>query len=120
MRGDERLGRTLDVLGRDDGFDAIVLELAGGNVQRDGALLEQRIEVLRAAREQQPGTPIVTVLSTDIPYVEGVDLQALARPFFEAGLPCFPSMERAAVALRNARDYHRRPTYLLPPADQAT
>lgn len=114
VRGPERMGRTLDVLGRDAGFDAIVLELAAGNVKRDAGAVEERIELLRSARDRQPGTPIVTVVSTDIPFVEGVHLQALARPFFEAGFACFPSMERAAVALGNARDYHRRPTWLLP------
>ena len=45
-----------------------------------------------SARERQPGEQIVTVVSTDIPYVEGVDVQALARPFFEATLACLPSM----------------------------
>ena len=45
-----------------------------------------------SARERQPGEQIVTVVSTDIPYVEGVDVQALARPFFEAALACLPSM----------------------------
>ena len=114
MRGPERMGRTLDVLGRDGAFDAIVLELPAGRVKRDAGALEERIELLRSARKRQPGTPILTVLSTDIPFVEGVDLQALARPFFEAGFACFLSMERAAVALSNARDYHRRPTWLLP------
>ena len=113
VRGAEHLERTLDVLGRDAGFDAIMLELAAGDVQRDADAVEHRIELLLSARERQPGTPIVTVVSTDFPHAEGVDLQALARPFFEAGLACFPSMERAAVALRNARDYHRRPTWLL-------
>ena len=67
----------------------------------------------RRPRERQPGKQIVTVVSTDIPYVEGVDVQALARPSFEAALACLPSMERGAVALRNASDYHRRPTWLL-------
>ena len=113
VRGPERLGRTLDVLGRDDGFDTIVFEFAAGSAQRDADAVEQRIELLRSARERQPDTPIVTVVSTDVPYVEGVNFQALARPFFDAGFACFPSMERAAVALRNAREYHGRPTWLL-------
>ena len=113
VRGPERLGRTLDVLARDDGFDAIMLEFAAGSVKRDADAVEHRIELLRSARDRQPGTPIVTVVSTDISYVEGVDVQALARRFFEAGLACFPSMERGAVALRNARDYHHRPRWLL-------
>ena len=115
IRGAENLARTLDVLARDPGFDTIVVEYAAG-MQRHADAAEQRVKVLREARERRPGTPIVTVLTTDIPFTEGVDLQALARPFLEAGLPCFSSMEHAAVAMRTAHDYYRRPTWLLPSA----
>ena len=81
--------------------------------QEDGALAE-RIELLQQVQADHPDKPIVTVLSTDIPYVEGVDVQGVAREFFEAGLPCFLSMERGAVALRKAREFQHRPTWLLP------
>ena len=114
VRGPERLGKTLDVLARDDRFDVIVAEYGAGEVQRDAEALGQRIEVLREVRERRPDKAIVTVLSTDIPYVEGVDVQGVAREFFDAGLPCFLSMERGAVALRKARDFRRRSTWLLP------
>ena len=114
VRDAERIGKTLDVFARDDNFDMIVVEFGAGAVKQDANALDERIEVLQQVREQQPGTPIVTVLSTDIPYVEGVDTQAVAKKFFEAGLPCFASMERGAAALRKARDFQRRSTWLLP------
>ncbi len=114
VRGAERMGKTLDVFARDDNFDMIVVEFGAGAVKQDPNALDERIEVLQEVREQQPGTPIVTVLSTDIPYVEGVDTQAVAKKFFEAGLPCFASMERGAAALRKARDFQRRSSWLLP------
>ena len=114
VRGAERMGKTLDVFARDDNFDMIVVEFGAGAVKQDANALDERIQVLQQVREQQPGTPIVTVLSTDIPYVEGVDTQAVAKKFFEAGLPCFASMERGAAALRKARDFQRRSTWLLP------
>lgn len=114
VRGAERMEKTLDVFARDDNFDVIVVEFGAGAVQQSENAVEERIEVLNNVRERQPGKPIVTVLSTDIPYVEGVDIQGVARQFFEAGLPCFLSMERGAIALRKAREFQRRSTWLLP------
>ncbi len=114
VRGAERMEKTLDVFARDDSFDTIVVEFGAGAVKQDSNALAERIEVLSNVRKRQPGKPIVTVLSTDIPYVEGVDIQGVAREFFDAGLPCFLSMERGAVALRKARDFQHRPTWLLP------
>lgn len=112
VRGSERLARTLDVLARDASFDAIVLEYGAGAVTRDASAVETRIEVLRAFRAQRPDVPVITVLSTDTPYIEGVDVQALARRFLEAGLACFPTMERGALALSRARDHQQRSLWL--------
>ncbi len=114
VRGAERMEKTLDVFARDDNFDVIVVEFGAGAVKQSEDAVEERIEVLNNVRGRQPGKPIVTVLSTDIPYVEGVDIQGVARQFFEAGLPCFLSMERGAIALRKARDFQQRSTWLLP------
>ncbi|MBM4414882.1 MAG: hypothetical protein FJ035_01125 [Chloroflexi bacterium] len=112
VRGPERLARTLDVLARDPAFDAIVLEYGAGAVQRDARAVDERIEVLRAYRDRHPDVPVVTVLSTDTPYIEGIDVQALTRRFVDAGLASFPSMERGALALSRARDYHQRSRWL--------
>ncbi len=114
VRGAERMEKTLDVFARDDNFDVIVVEFGAGAVKQSEDAVEERIEVLNNVRKRQPDKPIVTVLSTDIPYVEGVDIQGVARQFFEAGLPCFLSMERGAIALRKAREFQRRSTWLLP------
>jgi acyl-CoA synthetase (NDP forming) len=113
VRGNENLGRMLDILATDGSFDSIIVEFGAGSVQRDASAVQERIDVLRAYGERHARVPAVTVLSTDTPYVEGVDVQALTRQFFAAGLPCFPSMERGAIALRSAREYARRSTWLL-------
>ena len=112
VRGNDNLARTLDVLARDPNFDVIVVEFGAGEIQRNPSAADERMDVLRSYHAQQTGTPVVTVISTDIPYAEGVDLQDLARRFLEEGIACFLSMERGARALRNARDYHRRPAWL--------
>ena len=114
VRGAERMEKTLDVFARDDNFDVMIVEFGAGAVKQSEDAVEERIQVLNNVRARQPDKPIVTVLSTDIPYVEGVDIQGVARQFFEAGLPCFLSMERGATALRKARDFQHRPTWLLP------
>jgi acyl-CoA synthetase (NDP forming) len=114
VRGPDLLERTLGVLAHDDNFDVIVVEFGAGAVKQSPDALDERIEVLSKVREQQPDKSIVTVVSTDIPYVEGVDVNAVARAFLDAGLPCFLSMERGAIALRKAREYQRRSTWLLP------
>ena len=96
VRGDENLARTLDVLARDEGIDFAVVEFAAGNLEREPDGVQNRVRVLSELRERHPDFAAVTVLSSDIPYVEGADLIALARPFFDAGLPCFPTMERGS------------------------
>jgi acyl-CoA synthetase (NDP forming) len=114
VRGNANLGRMLEILDRDPGVDTVVVEFGAGAVQRDARAVDDRIEVLRAFLAKRPRVRAVCVLSTDIPYAEGVDVQALARRFLEAGVPCFPSMERGALALRNARAYHTRSPFLQP------
>ena len=109
---DENLPRTLDVLSRDPNFDVIVLEFRAEGIQRNPSAANDRLEVLRSYRAKETGTPVVTVISADMPYAEGVNLQDIARQFLGEGIPCFMSMERGARALRNARDYHRRPAWL--------
>jgi acetyltransferase len=113
VRGNANLARMLDILAEDGGFESIMLEFGAGAIQREPTAVQDRIGVLLEHGQRHPSVPAITVLSTDTPYVEGVDVQALARQFLEAGLPCFPSMERAAAALRSAREYARRSTWLL-------
>lgn len=113
VRGKENLARMLDILARDGSYESVILEFGAGSIKRDASAVQDRIDVLREYAERKTGVPVITVLSTDTPYVEGVDLQELARQFFEVGLPCFTSMERGAIALRSAREYSRRSTWLL-------
>ena len=112
VRGDDNLARTLGLLASDPNFDVIVVEFGAGDIQRNASAVDERLDVLRSYRAKETGKPVVTVISTDMPYEEGVDLQALARRFLGEGIACFLSMERGARALRNARDYHRRPAWL--------
>lgn len=112
VRGNDNLANTLEVLAQDPNFDVIVVELGAGEIQRDSSAADERMEVLRSYHAQETGTPVVTVIGTDMPYAEGVDLQDAARRFLGEGIACFLSMERGARALRNARDYHRRPAWL--------
>lgn len=112
VRGPEMQTRTLDVLAADGNFDTIVVEIAAGEVQRNPDAHDQRLEVLGNYRAKHPDTPVVGVVSTDIPYVEGIDAQVLARRFLEAGITCFPDMERGARALSNARGYYQRSSWL--------
>ena len=109
---DENLPRTLEVLARDPNFDVIVVEFAAGSIQRNPSATDDRLDALRAYRAKDTGTPVVTVITADMPYAEGANLQDIARQFLGEGIPCFMSMERGARALRNARDYHRRPAWL--------
>jgi acyl-CoA synthetase (NDP forming) len=92
------------------GLNAALIAVSGGH---SGKIADVFAHAGFLIPSPTPASLEETVVSTDIPYVEGADLQAIARPFFDAGLPCFPSMERGAIALRNARDFHRRPTWLL-------
>lgn len=112
VRGNDNLEKTLDVLSADPNFDVIVVEFGAGDFQRNLSNAEARMDILRSYQSKETGTPVVTVLSTDMPYTEGVDVQDIVRRFLDDGIACFLSMERGARALRNSNDYHSRSTWL--------
>ncbi|MEZ4554520.1 MAG: CoA-binding protein [Dehalococcoidia bacterium] len=112
VRGNENMSRMLNILAEDGAFDCIVVEFGAGSVRRDANAVRDRIEVLQAYRERHlcagrdgPQHGYTVRRSIDVP--------AMAREFTDAGLPCFQSMERGAIALRSAREYARRSTWLL-------
>ena len=105
VRAGEPLGKTLDVLGGDSNFDMLVMEVAAGTIQRDSSFAEERAKLLSAYSERW-GKPVLVVVTSDVPYIEGVDTKPAERQFLQQGIACIPGMERGAKALRNALDYY--------------
>jgi hypothetical protein len=51
--------------------------------------------------------PFVAMLFSPNPYQNGAELQALEKQLLEAGIPSFPSYDRAARAVKKVVDYSR-------------
>lgn len=112
VRAGEALGKTLDVMGKDDNFDVIVMEVAAGTLQRDPSFAEGRAKLVREYSEKW-GKPFLVVITSDVPYTEGIDTKPAERRFLEEGVACISGMEQGAKALRNALDYYDQRDWLL-------
>ena len=94
VRG-EPLVKTLEVLGRDSNFDMLVMEVAAGTIQREPSFAEERAQVL-SAYSQRWGKPVLVVVTSDVPYTEGVNTKPAERRFLQEGIACISGMERGA------------------------
>ncbi|HEY8490262.1 MAG TPA: CoA-binding protein [Dehalococcoidia bacterium] len=103
----DNLRRILEILDEDPHVDAIVMEVSGGFMARrwvtQPEALEGTLGTLTAFRDRS-AKPFFAVF-----YAGHMEEAALTiRPRFqEAGIPLFPTYERAALAIRRALDYRR-------------
>lgn len=99
------LGRVLKVLADDSNIDNLILQARVGRFLYWKEMQEMDISIALGMKDYT-SKPLLAV----IPYVtpdemkEWVDI--LPR-YQEGGIPVFPSLDRAAMALKNALDYHR-------------
>ena len=62
---------------------------------------------LTRAREET-GKPVAAVLFSPDPYGDGEALKELDLQLQSAGIPSYPSYERAAFSIKKVVDYYRR------------
>jgi acyl-CoA synthetase (NDP forming) len=99
------LGRILEIVERDQNIDNLVLLSRVGTFMFSPELREQDIREAIAIREKTT-KPVIAILPYQTPEEMSEARETIPR-FQEGGVPVFPTMERAAAALRNALDYHR-------------
>ncbi len=105
-RNRRELVRVLDIVERDANIDSIVLLSRVGTFMFSEELREADFEAAVGIRAKT-SKPVLAVLPFAMPEEMAEARQMIPR-FQEGGVPVFPTAERAAVALRNALDHHRR------------
>ena len=99
------LERVLKILATDPNIDNLVLMARVGSFLYSKEMGTSDAEIAKRVR-QESEKPLLAV----IPYVtpdEMKELVDIIPQYQEAGIPVFGSLRRAAVALKNAFDYHR-------------
>jgi len=94
--------RILEILGRDANVDNLVLLSSGG--MGTSERMESQIELMAAIRERNSKS-VVAVVSYSAPD-EMRNARDVTKKFQKRGIPAFPTMERAALAIRKALDYY--------------
>ncbi len=98
----EQMKRIMEILERDANTDNLVL--LGHARFATPEQLESHIDLMASIRERTP-----KAVMSIIPFSSPEEMQRvreITQKFQDKGIPTFPSIERAAFALRNALDYY--------------
>jgi acetyl-CoA synthetase (ADP-forming) len=99
------LERVLEILADDPHIDHLLLMTRVGRFLYSRELQEKDIEIAGRIR-QKSAKPLIAVL----PFVTAEEMQEaidIIPRYQTKGIPVFPTMSRAALALKNTLDYHR-------------
>ncbi|MCL0101807.1 CoA-binding protein [Dehalococcoidia bacterium] len=95
----------LDILNNDSVIDVIVMQMSvASGRNRSGA--EAQIDALTKFKERS-SKPVIAIPYSMTPHEEAEALKSFESRLFAAGIPSFPTYERAAKALKHVRDYHQ-------------
>ncbi|MEW6187205.1 MAG: CoA-binding protein [Thermodesulfobacteriota bacterium] len=98
------MARIVDILARDPNIDNLAILSLARMLNMDGRL-DSFVE-MTADLKAQTDKPIISIINyhsmEELPVVK-----AVLDKFQAIGIPTFPSIERGAVALKNAYDYYR-------------
>jgi acetyltransferase len=99
------LERVMMILSGDPNIDLLLLMTRAGKFLYSRDLLEKDIEI--AGRIRQKSTkPLIAVLPFVTPEEMQETIEIIPR-YQRNGIPVFPTMSRAALALKNTLDYYR-------------
>ncbi len=106
-----QMGHIMEILGQDANIDNLVLLVTMRFITMGLSSTEHvegSIDLLADIKEKI-SKPVMVIVSYSTP--EGMRrAREVIRKFQRKGIPAFPSMQRGAIALRNALDYYRRKT----------
>ena len=97
----------VDILSSDANVDVVVMQLSPRELQRSAERGAAHVAALTRAREET-GKPVAAVLFSPDPYGDGEALKELDLRLQAAGIPSYPSYERAAFSINKVVDYYRR------------
>ena len=96
----------VDTLSSDPNIHIVAMQMNPQGLARDPKQTEAQITALTSAGTKTH-KPVVTILFSSDPYGESQTLKDLDIKLQEAGIPSYPTYERAALALKKLVDYHR-------------
>ena len=96
----------MDILAADPLIDIMVMQMGVMSANRGQSALDAQIEALIRIRDKA-AKPVLAIPHSATPLQHAEMLQKVNTRLQDAGIPTFPSYERAALALKNTVDYHR-------------
>jgi acyl-CoA synthetase (NDP forming) len=97
----------LDILAGDPAIDIVVMQMASLLHARSRDTMRAQADALINLKERTD-KPVLAIPYSAAPHREGELLAEMESMVQSAGVPAFPSIERAGKALKNVVDYHQR------------
>ena len=101
----KEIDTILAILDEDPNIDVVVMQI-GMTAARNLSMANAQIEALLRFKEKTK-KPLVAIPYSMAPYRDGTLLRDVESKFQSAGIPCYPTYERAGRALKNVVDFHR-------------
>ena len=102
----KEIRRIMEILERDASIDNLALMINTRWVRRDVKQVKLYMDVLIETRKRS-SKPVMAIVHSSVTD-DASDTLEVTRTLQENGIPSFPSIERAAFALRKALDYYNR------------
>ncbi len=99
------INAIMDILNADPVIDVVAMQLSVTS-QRRRNILQAPLEALLRFKKNS-SKPAVAIPYSMTPHLVGKDLKKLETKLHDAGIPTFPTYERAAQAIRNVVDYYQ-------------
>jgi len=103
-----QMKRIMEIIERDTETDNIVMLMYTGGAGPPG-IADQRDEEIRGIVEMRRRSPKPVLVTLSVPFLPRVvgEARTLVKKLQDGEVPAFTSLERGAIALRNAYDYYR-------------
>ena len=95
----------LGIVAQDPGIDVIAVQI--GLLSLDRAQVQEDLVAAMERLAKRTSKPIIGIPHSPAPYAPATALRQFEERLGAAGIPSFPSYDRAATALRNALEYYR-------------
>jgi len=102
----QEMKRIMEILDRDTNIDNLVLILSAKSAWRHPKQLQAHTRMISDIRKKTR-KPVMSIVSFSTPKQMRM-ARRITQKLQEKGIPAFPTMERAALALRKALDYYNR------------
>jgi len=100
----QEMKRIMRILERDDNIDNLVLIMSAKSAWRHPRQLQTHTRIISDTRKKT-SKPVMSIVSFSTPN-QMREARRVTQKLQDKGVPAFPSMERAAFALRKALDYY--------------